>query len=108
MPPPYSTSIPITDSSGRVIGVLVGRPDDSSWEHVHLAAADDIEAARREMEIPKGATSHRRGRFYAEAVGATMGPGARVNFAGFLPGLILTYFGRSTPPSLRTVLLTPP
>lgn len=75
--------MPIIDAHERVIAVLTGAPAGSNLNNAQLSAADAIEEARKNMRIPKGGTHHRRGAFYAEAVGATMGKGSKVRLARF-------------------------
>jgi hypothetical protein len=70
------TAIPITDECDRVMALLAGRPDDPTFEESHRAAANEMEGARSKMRLPERVPEHRRGKFYAEAVGTTLGPGA--------------------------------
>jgi hypothetical protein len=70
------TAIPITDECDRIIALLAGRPDDPTFEESHCAAANEMERARGKMRLPACVPKHRRGKFYAEAAGTTLGPGA--------------------------------
>lgn len=75
----YRTAIPITDECDRVVALLAGCPDDPTFEESHHAAANAMEGARSKMRLPEHVPLRRRGKFYAEAVGTTLGPGAMVS-----------------------------
>jgi hypothetical protein len=70
-------AVPITDGSGRVIAVLVGRPDDENWEVVHLSAAQALEDARPKRRFPPKSLNHRRGTYPALHSGVSIGNGQK-------------------------------
>lgn len=55
--------------------MLVGRPDDNSWDVVHKEAADALEGARSACAFHPKNTCHRRGNFPALAIGISHGGG---------------------------------
>lgn len=67
--------VPITDKSGRVIAVLVGRPDADGWELVHIEAAEALEDARSKCHFPENSLQGRRGKFPALLDGLSHGNG---------------------------------
>ena len=68
------------DRKKRIIAVLVGRPDDPTWD----AAIADAAAAMEEVEessqecFPEKSLSHRRGEFVAFPAGVSFGGGQKV------------------------------
>lgn len=69
------TATGILDSCGRIIAVLAGRPDDPSWESVHLEAVELLEKTRPLLRLSKKSTRHRRGNFAALSYGISHGGG---------------------------------
>ena len=72
------TATPITDSTGRIIAVLAGQPDDPSWSVVHSEAAELLEQTRPLLSLSKKARKHRRGRFGALSFGISHGGGQTI------------------------------
>ncbi|KAF8157395.1 hypothetical protein BJ912DRAFT_867330, partial [Pholiota molesta] len=66
---------PIVDASSRVIGVLVGRPDNPSWEQTHQRAFETIRRLAKRCAFPPKVKKHRRGDFPALSWGISQGPG---------------------------------
>lgn len=66
---------PILDKAGRIIAVLVGRPDDASWDAAQAEAADALEHTRGACVFQAKHTCHGRGRFPALQVGISFGGG---------------------------------
>ena len=79
-----STATPILNGAGQVIAVLAGRPvdeDDKTWQALHDAAYDAMEAARIIASFTKKQRSHRRGEFSALVTGSSFGGGQKVGFS---------------------------
>ncbi|KJA13019.1 hypothetical protein HYPSUDRAFT_117405, partial [Hypholoma sublateritium FD-334 SS-4] len=57
------SNIPITDSEGRIIAVLVARPQQGDWDSVHRHAFNTLKSTRRRCRFPKNSKRHRRGNF---------------------------------------------
>jgi hypothetical protein len=70
-----STATAILDSCGRIIAVLAGRPDDPSWDSVHLEAVELLEKTRPLLRLSKKSKRHRRGNFAALSYGISHGGG---------------------------------
>lgn len=70
--------MPIVDTDGRVIAVLVGRPDDADWENVTAAAYGALTDASLHLEFKSKVKNHRRGRFPALNFGISYGGGQTV------------------------------
>lgn len=60
---------------GRVVTVLAGQPDDSSWPSVHSEAAELLERTRPLLTLNKRSKQHRRGHFSALSYGISHGGG---------------------------------
>ena len=70
------TSIPILDSIGRLVAILVGQPSDPQWPHLHAQGAAALERLRSHCFIPKcWRKPHRRGAFVALQCGVSHGGG---------------------------------
>ena len=80
--PSRSTSRKILDCKQRIIAVLVGQPNDPTWDQVaHDAAAvmEEVREAGEEEEcFSEKFLSHRRGEFVAFPVGVSFGGGQKV------------------------------
>ncbi len=72
------TTIPITDSEGRIVAVLVGRPRQGDWDSVHRRAFNALKRSRRRCRFPKKTKKHRRGSFAALNCGISHGGGQKV------------------------------
>jgi len=70
-----STATAVLDSCGRIIAVLAGRPDDPSWESVHLEAVELLEKTRPLLRLSKKSMRHRRGNFAVLSCGISHGFG---------------------------------
>ncbi|KAJ6494092.1 hypothetical protein C8R47DRAFT_974995 [Mycena vitilis] len=71
----------ILDAEGRIVAILLGRPDDEDWEIVVAEAEALMEKVRR-RGIKRGILQakqrdHRRGFYYTLNDGTTKGPGAK-------------------------------
>ncbi|KAL1740800.1 hypothetical protein HDZ31DRAFT_46760, partial [Schizophyllum fasciatum] len=62
-------------NDGRVFGVLAGHPDDPKWQETHEGLADEIAKGAARASFPASSKDHRRGKFGAEAHGASHGGG---------------------------------
>ncbi|KAK7435151.1 hypothetical protein VKT23_019843 [Stygiomarasmius scandens] len=70
------TPVPITTPQGRVFGLLAGQPaDDSTWASVAEAAANTLEAERKNCSFAKKQKKGRRGCFPALNAGIWHGGG---------------------------------
>jgi hypothetical protein len=72
----------ILDADGRIVAVLLGRPDGADWDGVKKEARrvmDQVRARgeRRGVFVAKNKL-HRRGNFYTLQAGFTKGPGQKV------------------------------
>src|SRR5277367_5035706 len=86
--PPYSVYLRrsssshtrfLTDSSDRIMVVLVGRPKDPTWDEVVAAASAAMECVQKAGQklgsFREKDLSHRRGEFVALAAGISFGRG---------------------------------
>lgn len=73
-----STARPIVDTSGHIIAVLVGQPDDGTWEAVHRGAFEAICKSRAHCDFPKKTLKHRCGHFPTLNWGISHGGGQKV------------------------------
>jgi hypothetical protein len=73
----------ILDKTGRIIAVLVGRPDDSEWVYVVDDAANvmrEVQKLCADMElVSEKSLGHRQGNFLAIPVGVSFGGGQTVS-----------------------------
>jgi hypothetical protein len=74
----FRVAVPLTDTEKRVIAMLAGHPDDSSWDAVSAEATRAIDEARDVCGFTAADRRHRRGKFPARAVGASFGGGQTV------------------------------
>lgn len=72
------TSRAIVDKDGRIIAVLVGRPNDPGWRAVHRSAHVALQSARTRCRFLKKSKQHHRGDFPALTVGISYGGGQPV------------------------------
>jgi hypothetical protein len=79
-----STTRTIVDSKDRIIAVLVGQPNDPTWDQAILDATMAMESAQEEGQeegcFTEKFLSHRRGEFLAFPVGVSFGGGQKVCF----------------------------
>jgi hypothetical protein len=72
----------ILDKVGRIVAILVGRPDDPEWVYVIDDAANVLEEVQKlgaNVDLFSDQTlSHRRGEFLAIPVGVSFGGGQTV------------------------------
>ncbi|KZT00442.1 uncharacterized protein LAESUDRAFT_666199, partial [Laetiporus sulphureus 93-53] len=68
---------PITDSEGRVIGVLAGSPNDPSWQSVNSEASALLKKAQTQMHFTSKMEKHLRGDYPALSVGVSFGGGQK-------------------------------
>ncbi|KAF9548612.1 hypothetical protein CPC08DRAFT_591130, partial [Agrocybe pediades] len=56
---------PLVNSTGKIIGVLAGTPNDEDWPALHRMAAQALEERRSRCYVPKKKGADRRGKFVA-------------------------------------------
>lgn len=76
---PCRTVRQLLDRQDRIVGVLVGRPDDPGWDAVAQEASRAMEEARKNCYFKKKDKDHRRGVFATLARGASFGGGQQVS-----------------------------
>ncbi|KAJ7616999.1 hypothetical protein DFH06DRAFT_1012646 [Mycena polygramma] len=69
----------ILDCEGRIIAILLGKPDDPEWDEVVKGAAEALREARRAAQRHKAwfRRAHRRGWYLAITAGVSFGGGQR-------------------------------
>ena len=75
-----STTIPIIDLKERVIGLCAGRPDDASWDALHVRVANKVDEARDQMQFSSKDVFHRRCDDPSKAVGDSFGGGQKESY----------------------------
>jgi hypothetical protein len=70
-----STRILLVDRSGRVIGILGGKPEDENWQGVQDEAQELLQGIRHRLSEPKKGNVHRRGNFPTLRCGVSYGGG---------------------------------
>lgn len=78
----------ILDAEGRIVAVLLGRPEGEDWEEVVAEFMRLMEAIRRRGEA-RGVFKaknrrHRRGNYFTLSDGVTRGPGQKVRLFSYL------------------------
>ncbi|KAF8191904.1 hypothetical protein K438DRAFT_1590627 [Mycena galopus ATCC 62051] len=71
----------ILDADGRIVAILLGRPEADDWDNVMARLVDLMDGVRkcgvrRNVFVPK-LKQHRRGNFYTLRAGVTKGPGQK-------------------------------
>ena len=66
------------DEDARLMVMLVGRPDDTTWDQNGVEAAKAMNIAQMQGKFP--CTSHRRGKYPTVANGLSYGGGQKVCF----------------------------
>lgn len=73
----------ILDARGRIVAILIGRPEDPDWDAVVEEAVREMARARRRcirLGLFRANPLHRRGTFVNPSTGVSLGGGQKVGF----------------------------